>query len=313
MDATRLCSRMEKKQCMKLIRLPVNTPIVLDKPPNVSMTGKHIFSDLQADDRVLVRNLSEREGPGKLRSHWEDKVYLIIRRKHPDSPVYEVAPESVDGRRRIIHRNLLLPCRFLPFDTTPDAPKKVTARKPIFNNPIPRQRLTNNGQSDSSDDDDNDDDVDYVRFPRPQGTRDTAEDVTARPEDEVLYHDIAKHRTDIEEREESREQTSDNDEPDQDDNEERVESHEQISEASSTDSCTVADEQQQQIRKSSRNRHPPDRLAYFAPGFSINNVQTAYEMPLMPDPYHLIYVPRNNLCYGWAHFGDQLVPLPYFI
>ena len=199
--------------------------------------------------------------PGKLRSHWEDKVYLVIRRKHPDSPVYEIAPESGDGCRQIIHRNLLLPFRFLPLDTIPDPPKKVAARKPIVNNPIQRQRIANNGQSDSSDNDDNDDDVDYVRFPRPQRTRDTAEDVTARPEDEALYHDIAEHRTDIEEREESRDQTSDNDEPDQDDIEERVESREQILEASNTDSCTVADEQQQQIRRSSRNCHPPDRLA----------------------------------------------------
>ena len=72
-------------------------------------------SELTPGDRVLVKNVVERGGPGKLRSCWQEKIYVVLNRKDPNAAVYEVSPENQDGRTRVLHRNLLMPYPFLPY------------------------------------------------------------------------------------------------------------------------------------------------------------------------------------------------------
>lgn len=86
-------------------------------------------AELAPGSRVLVRNLTERGGPGKLRSFWEDAVHVVLRKKCEDSPVYEVKPEIGKGRTRMLHRNLLLPCDYLPIDRGQKIPDRPSARK----------------------------------------------------------------------------------------------------------------------------------------------------------------------------------------
>lgn len=70
-------------------------------------------SSLEEGDRVLVRNVRLR-GKHKLEDKWERDVYVVVKRAG-DLPVYTVRPENrADGPTRTLHRDLLLPCPFLP-------------------------------------------------------------------------------------------------------------------------------------------------------------------------------------------------------
>lgn len=88
-------------------------------------------SVLQPGDRVLVRNMTPRGGPGKLRNHWEDIVHVVVRQVNENVPVYELKPEKGQRRSRVLHRNLLLPCDSLPLEIPVRAGQK---RRKVLNN-----------------------------------------------------------------------------------------------------------------------------------------------------------------------------------
>ena len=112
------------------------------------------FTKLQVGDRVLVRNLTPRDGPGKLRAHFEDKIHVVTQCKGEDGLVYEVQPEGRQpGRVRILHRNLLYPCDFLPTDPIVKAPVKQTrSRKSVTQRQAPATESQPEEQSEGEED-----------------------------------------------------------------------------------------------------------------------------------------------------------------
>lgn len=84
-------------------------------------------SKLEAGDRVLVRSLRLR-GKHKLSDRWEEEIYVVVKQAR-DLPVYTVKPERHDGPVRTLHRDLLLPCGFLPaVDPNPSADASPVTR-----------------------------------------------------------------------------------------------------------------------------------------------------------------------------------------
>ena len=62
----------------------------------------------------------------KIFEHIGRTTFVVV--KDSNSPVYEVKPDVGDGRHRTLHRNIILPCNYLPVDTS-DTPV-CTKRRP---------------------------------------------------------------------------------------------------------------------------------------------------------------------------------------
>uniref|UniRef100_A0A8C6UNE4 Gypsy retrotransposon integrase-like protein 1 n=1 Tax=Neogobius melanostomus TaxID=47308 RepID=A0A8C6UNE4_9GOBI len=87
-------------------------------------------SSLEEGDRVLVQNVRLR-WKHKLEDKWEQDVYVVVKRAG-DLLVYTVRLENrADRPNRTLHRDLLLPCSFLPASGGPDPSLVTPPRRPV--------------------------------------------------------------------------------------------------------------------------------------------------------------------------------------
>lgn len=82
---------------------------------------------IQIGDRVLIRNVGIK-GKNKLGDKWGRFPHVVIGQPNAELPVYKVRPEVGEGRVKTLHRNLLLPCNFLPKGTSPHPPSPTATK-----------------------------------------------------------------------------------------------------------------------------------------------------------------------------------------
>ncbi|KAG1925740.1 interleukin-1 receptor accessory protein-like 1-A [Pimephales promelas] len=88
---------------------------------------------VEVGDRVLVRNVNIRR-KHKIADRWESTIYVVVKQPNAEIPVYVIQPENCEGPERVLHRDLLLPCGFLPtshdeIDEAPVVEGAVTRRR----------------------------------------------------------------------------------------------------------------------------------------------------------------------------------------
>ena len=231
-------------------------------------------SVLQPGDRVLVRNLSERGSPGKLRSYCEKDIHVVVRRKSTESPVYKVKPEGTGTKRR----TFLLSCDVLPMDS-----------QQIDGTPLQRQSNRKSPElvhpkADNSELSSDDEDLpEVVVNVNPRDTSLNSSSKNAIGDKDTVGNEDEAENVNAVENENVNEAENENVNAVENENVNVVDKENTVE----TEFLPELPPQIEQPREK-RPRHPPDRLTYYAPG-QVDPVNVFYMTATTPPPppFHL--------------------------
>ena len=99
-----------------------------------------IASTLKPGDKVLIKNVRETGGPGKIRTFWEQSIYKVMGTKGPGDVIVTVRKEDCPGEKeRVVHRNMLMPCEMLEPDSNDTQKDKIAIHKDLSKTSSSRQ------------------------------------------------------------------------------------------------------------------------------------------------------------------------------
>ena len=153
---------------------------------------------LHPGDRVLVKILKF-DGKHKLSDRWEDDSYVIVEQPNIEIPVFVVKKENGEGKKRTLHRNLLLPIGSIITDEEKERTKptpKPRLRPRIQDKPETTPTVTveaDNSVSIDTETDSEDEPVVFVFNRTPEDTDDgtphSTDEVSGPQDADVMVHD----------------------------------------------------------------------------------------------------------------------------
>ena len=220
--------------------------------------------DLKEGDKVLVKVVAF-DGKHKIADRWEEEPYVIIRQLNNNIPVYEVKKVNGKGRKRTLHRNLLLPVGHLPSFNT-DQHKEKPKPKRLHQKQKPQAIIDQTEEDMYQSDSESDSDTIIVEVPAPQSSDHIPSDV-----DESVDNEEEKISTD------------DQDEPELDGSVEEQSAsetassvgHESGEDADSGSRNESDDNADPPLRRSARDRKPPQWMGDYV----VHSVQEDHKPP----------------------------------